>query len=104
LCRECRRPVVVGLDADRCALEVRCEPVALTPNGARAAWVNGRSCYTLTFGDPPRLDWRGPNYGPPAFGVIVASHVCGEPIPPAWRDERHRPEQSPSSTPDTCPW
>lgn len=47
-CHDCRRPVVVGLDADKCAFTARVDPAPLTPRGEAQAILAGLLTYTAT--------------------------------------------------------
>lgn len=59
-CRKCREYVLVGLDADRCALPVACDPDPLSRLGEAAAVIAGRTTYSLRWlSDRLELDHRG---------------------------------------------
>lgn len=86
-CR-CHQPILVGLDADRCALAAACDPYPLTPAGEVWALRDGRWTYLLAGGQlQPRDRWNIPGHPPDDATRVLAEHRCGHPIP----DERRAP-------------
>jgi len=86
-CPECRRPVIAGLDGDRCAFMVRADPVPLSPFGEALARLGGlatvrltRSCgrFLLTAREP----WHIRDRSPIGAGDVLAEHRCGPEPPP----------------------
>lgn len=79
LCTKCKAPVIVGLDADHCALTAECDPIPLTPLGEAIALITGRRTYTLTPGpDRKELDYRDEwRIQTPTKNPILAQHKCG---------------------------
>jgi hypothetical protein len=53
-CRDCKAPILYGLDADMCALSVRADPTPLTPLGEALALIDGRATYSLVTADGRR--------------------------------------------------
>lgn len=78
LCQRCHRPVLVGLDADNCALTATCDPIALTPLGEAVALLTGRATYALTPGqDRKELDYRDEwRIANPTKNPVLAAHHC----------------------------
>jgi hypothetical protein len=85
-CRDCKSHVIAGLDADRCAREAVCDPLALSKQGEALALIAGRSTWHLLAGRLEYRDhWRILGY--PAGSVnrpVVASHLCHHQIPSDW--------------------
>lgn len=77
-CRRCHTRVLVGLDADRCAMTATVDVDELDPVGELTALLAGRETYTLAK-DGPRLvldfrdQWR--IAGAPR-GPVFATHIC----------------------------
>lgn len=76
-CPRCRQWVVVGLDDDRCALVVKCDPVTIDVLGEALTFVSGRSTYELWGKELVRRD---------AFKItagmrkpVIPEHECGKP-------------------------
>lgn len=81
-CRTCREYILVGLDADRCALPVAVDPDPLSRLGEAAALLAGRSTFSLRFlSGRLELDHRGhfEIRGELKRFDVLALHVCGEP-------------------------
>ena len=83
-CWNCRSDILIGLDADMCALDARVDPWPLTKSGELLAVVSGKKTY--------ELDIRGHLHRRSRFQlktvvrVMVAEHKCEEPLPKAWLD------------------
>lgn len=100
--RRCQQLVLIGLDSDACALEVTCDPTPLSPLGEAMALLEHRRTLTLRkAGAGWVLDWRDAHEitGSPAHTEprrdVVATHVCGHPIPPGWAAPSTFPEVTP---------
>lgn len=98
----CQAHVLVGLDADMCALTVYVEPYALTPHGEVEALRDQRTTYHLQQGAlHPRTAYTIPGKPPSHARTILASHTCHHPIPESWRlppapdTRRPQPSQEP---------
>lgn len=87
LCTRCQRPILTGLDGDRCALTVRLEATALTPEGEVWALQHGRPTYELhpTYGIRPRDRWNTPGNPPGPSRAVVPAHDCTQPTPDQYR-------------------
>lgn len=82
---DCGAHVLVGLDADRCALTARVEPYPLTALGEVEALRAGRWTYRLLRGALDRRDrWNIPGHPPTPEVPVLAAHVCGQPLPATW--------------------
>lgn len=58
-CQSCRRPVMIGLDAEWCALARRCDPAPLSATGEALALLAGRRTFSLTWmGGRYEIDFR----------------------------------------------
>ena len=77
-CRECGAEILTGLDADRCAMPARVDPVPVDGWGEAVALLDGRASYELTTG--LELDYRDDFRisAPRRYPVLVA-HVCNSP-------------------------
>jgi hypothetical protein len=87
-CGGCGRVILSGLDGDVLAFDVDVDPTPLSEAGEEATVASGRVSYGLSTVGRPDLNWRGRwHVGKPAgFGrVVLAQHVCGEPVPRGWR-------------------
>lgn len=84
-CQACGALILVGLDANRCAGEARCDLPILTAAGEATALLTGRSTYRLRSIGRLELDYRSRWHiaGASAEQVdVVASHVCNAaPLP-----------------------
>lgn len=84
-CRQCRAPVLVGLDGELCSFTAVVDPDPLTPYGEALALLAGRDTYTLRrragrFTLTAREVWHIAGGTP---GDVVARHHCPAlPIPP----------------------
>jgi len=81
-CRHCACSILVGLDADRCALPVQVDPLPLAPLGEALAILDGRSTYALHVGAGiAELQYRDrwQIAGSPAGTRldILSAHRCG---------------------------
>lgn len=89
LCRACGRLVLRGLDGDRCALLVECDPHEIDTTGELLALMLNLRTYTLTRSPitSAATGWAlDPRY-PTAIRrgqrtALVAQHRCGIAIPP----------------------
>lgn len=98
-CPSCGALIIVGLDADRCAGEARCDLRILTPAGEATALLTGRSTYRLRSIGRLELDRRSRWHiaGESASDVdVVADHVCGAAPLPAKPIEISEPSQEAS--------
>lgn len=82
-CRDCRAPILIGLDADQCALRADVDPRPLSPLGELLAQLEDRRTYALCsnagrlvldYRDAGRLTHRPAGTG--RFDVM-AEHRCG---------------------------
>lgn len=81
-CRDCRRYVLTGLDADRCALPVAVDPDPLSVLGEATAILAGKTTFALRFlSGRLELDHRGhfELRSPPRRLDVLAGHACGQP-------------------------
>jgi hypothetical protein len=85
-CRKCSAPVIAGLDHDRSAAAVHCDPQPLNVLGEAVALMTGRRTFSLRWlGGHYELDVRFAEHisGSPAGsqpGIdILASHLCNSP-------------------------
>ena len=74
-CPRCWQWIVRGLDHRRCALEVTCDPVGLTPRTELAAVLAGCRTYELWGTELERRDASKIARGMPK--PVVATHRCG---------------------------
>lgn len=104
-CTSCGTVVLRGLDADRAALTVACDPEPLNPLGEFLAISVGRRTYDLTWRTRYELDPRSPGrirdrpaqlYGKSA---VVVEHLCGQPMPLDGRIEKE-----PNTDSERCPF
>jgi Tfp pilus assembly protein PilW len=105
-CSECGKPILVGLDDDRCAMVAHCDPHEIDAAGEKLAILNGLRTYDLSRGQSSSGSaWQvSSRYstamaaladGAPQRYAIVAAHRCGVAIPrcaeshlPAWLTAR----------------
>lgn len=100
---QCGAHVLVGLDADRCALVARVEPYPLTALGEVEALRAGRWTYRLLQGALDRRDrWNIPGKPPTAEVPVLAEHVCGQPLPATWLAPP--PPRRPTAPTEEIPW
>ena len=90
ICPDCRRPVLVGLDAERCATVARTDPHEIDVMGEFLATRLGLMTYNLSRGFSKKgkqqwvLDTRMIcQIEAPRRTAVVAAHRCGIAIPPA---------------------
>ena len=87
-CSQCRRQVLSGLDGDRCAMAVTCEPYEIDEKGEALALMLGLQTYTLTQTNGAKgvvwnIDWRASNVlGRSRRYALVAEHRCEMAVPP----------------------
>jgi hypothetical protein len=89
-CRDCRRPVLVGLDAERCAYAATTDPYEIDEIGELLAVRIGLRTYNLNLGFSKKgkrqwtLDARTlTDLQTPRRTAVVAAHRCGLAIPAA---------------------
>ncbi len=83
-CRWCGVRTFRGLDADRAALMVVVDPVALNQAGEVWALERGRGTYLLSRDElSPRNRFNIPGKPPSGSRVVLVAHECGVPVP-AW--------------------
>lgn len=77
-CPRCRAPILVGLDADTAALEVRTELANLSPAAEARALIAGRRTYSVRrVSGKYRLYYRDQwNISGEKAEYIVADHRC----------------------------
>lgn len=80
LCTRCRKPIIVGLDADVCALTAKCDPTPLTQFGEAVALTQGRITYDLMSGNRRKeLEPRNAEMiRRPRRHPVLAEHRCGQ--------------------------
>jgi hypothetical protein len=99
----CGRTVLVGLDANRCAMTATASVYPLSNFGEVEALRAGRWTYELSMGALDRRD-RWTIAGRPASDTtVVASHDCDVPVPAAWVRPINRPA-APTKEDTTCPF
>lgn len=84
-CRDCRAPILTGLDADRVALVARCDPQPVSPIGEVIALATGRPTYNLSYTAgrlqiDHRDQWRIASRHRDR-GHVLAEHRCHSPLP-----------------------
>lgn len=105
LCAKCGRPILVGLDDDRCAMTARVNPWPLNALGEASALLADRATYELRrIGGEYVLDWRGaerisahPAGSDPRLEVMGA-HECGPEDPANMRTMRISETQTDNAT------
>ncbi|WP_277101856.1 hypothetical protein [Cutibacterium granulosum] len=111
-CTDCKRIVLVGVDADRCAVIACIDWTPLDAATEATALLAGRPTYELRSGQPWTLtrrwsrliakhhpggrDWRG-------HWDVVPAHVCNAPPLPSIASTLMTPP-TPTPTDDTCPF
>lgn len=83
LCPRCHAPIIVGLDADMCALTAHADPTPINETGEALAQLTERRTYdyTKTLG-APRLEYRAEwNITAPRRYPVLAEHRCGQTLP-----------------------
>lgn len=83
LCPLCRRPMMVGLDADTAAFTAKCSPEPLNATGELLALMAGLRTYSISwlgnayvidFRDVDRIKWSPP--GSNSRDDVLAEHRC----------------------------
>lgn len=74
-CRHCGRPILVGLDADMCALIVHVDPHPISPVLEYIHLLAGGHSYDLTHSE---LHYRDPHYLQRRDNPVHLSHQCRE--------------------------
>ena len=111
-CTDCKRIILVGVDADRCAVIACIDWTPLDAATEATALLAGRPTYELRSGQPWTLtrrwsrliathhpggrDWRG-------HWDVVPAHVCSAPPLPSITSALMTPP-TPTPTDDTCPF
>lgn len=91
-CHTCGQVVVRGLDADRAALSVTCDPGPLNPLGEFLALSVGRRTYDLSWRGRYELNPREPCHiraAPAAVrgkSSVAVEHLCGQAMPAEGRE------------------
>lgn len=80
-CRKCSSPVIVGLDADRCALVAKCDVQPISPLGELQAIATGRATYNLAVTAARiEIDARHPwAISGQRKHPVIAEHACHSP-------------------------
>lgn len=83
-CPTCRAPILTGHDNDTLAFQVRADPTPLDPPTELLALLAGRRTYNLLTGNghlhlTHRIHWMIRHH--PTGTVVVADHLCGQPLP-----------------------
>ncbi|GAA1994241.1 hypothetical protein GCM10009799_20420 [Nocardiopsis rhodophaea] len=106
ICRKCKEPVLVGVDADMCALTVQIDPTPITEVGEAVALMEGRGTYDLLAGKGRReihhrAEW---NIRAARRGPVFAAHRCHRPMTDHLdTTHTHRPA-NPGTDTDTPPY
>lgn len=91
-CRDCKAPILTGLDEDLCAVVAWADPIALSRLGEATARIAGRQTYWLRRNGQKLYLTRRPFYVIKAFpagtrgpqcGDVIPAHVCGAGYPDA---------------------
>jgi len=88
-CWQCRQDILIGLDADTCALEARVDPWTLTRTGELLAVVSGKRTYEWDLRDNMHRRDRWSINTP--VGRVLAEHVCEKPLPREWLEMGQSP-------------
>jgi hypothetical protein len=78
VCRTCRGPILIGLDEERAAFEVKADPYPISALGEVLAIAQGRDTYTLDMGDVTltiRDKWRIRAASAESV-FVLAEHSC----------------------------
>lgn len=100
-CHRCRSPILVGLDADMCAITVRADPTPLTQLGEAIAVLQGRTTYDLVSYDGRKeLNPRNAHHiKSERRYTILADHHCGQSLTAhaesSSTDRKRLPEEPP---------
>lgn len=84
-CGKCNAPILVGLDADICALLVRVDPTPLDEIGEAMALLDNRATYDFAKGQGRKELWPRDLYQirAPRRHPVFPEHKCGQPLPAA---------------------
>lgn len=88
LCAKCAAPVLVGFDADICALTVQIDPTPISELGEAQALMQGRGTYDLIAAKGRREIWHRAewNITTARRGPVFPAHQCHgpalDPAPP----------------------
>lgn len=100
-CRNCRQPILAGVDGRVAGLSAFCDPEPLTRGGELLAVLSGRRTYGVGIGgDLYRRDRWGLRT---AVAPVLAEHRCHDPVPYPWRAPALPPTRRPAPTGD-IPW
>lgn len=100
----CQAIVLIGLDADRCAITATVDPYPLTPAGEVWALQQQRRTYQLDHGRlEPRDRWNIRGKPPSPTRTVLAWHDCTTPIPAEHRRPTPPPAPRPEETSE-CPF
>jgi hypothetical protein len=81
--KPCRARCLAGIDDS--GFDTWCDPHPLTPDGELAALLEGRPTYDVSGRQLCIRRSRRIAYFPAAARPVLATHVCGHPIPDGWR-------------------
>jgi hypothetical protein len=100
-CPGCAAPVLVGLDADRCALAATVDPWPVDVHGELTASLAGRATYDLAGHWALELRWRDALLiaWPRRWPVVVAHECHAAPLPRVADPPRHCPRESVTDVP-----
>jgi hypothetical protein len=101
-CPKCRRPVLVGLDAERAGMRVVADPTPITALGEAIALLSKRPTFDLIGAGKKELNYRD------SFAIsgdrrypVIAQHRCGE-LLDAFTETI--PDKARYVIPDVCPF
>jgi hypothetical protein len=82
LCHQCGTVILVGLDADRCAVTANVDPTPLTEFGEAVALITGRGTYDLVPADDRKeLHCRNASHiKKPRRYLVFGDHQCEKPL------------------------
>jgi hypothetical protein len=84
LCPRCKAPVIVGLDADRAAINATCDPTPISELGEAYALVQGRATYCFADDQGRKILWHRYHWNIKAERQwpVLAAHRCNQPMTP----------------------
>lgn len=84
LCPRCKAPIIVGLDDNRAARNVTCDPTPITELGEAYALVQGRTTYCFADDNGRKILWHRYewNIKAPRRWPVLATHKCRQPMTP----------------------
>jgi hypothetical protein len=103
-CRHCGWPILVGLDADRCAWVAEVDPLPLAPLGEALALLSGRTTYALFVGAgvcelQVRDRWQIEGSPAGTRNDVYAAHTCDAIRLPSAPSVNRLPEPLPAAPP-----